>query len=41
MPKVSTMDTVVARSASRNCFIVDIPLPAFRLLGVCNLMFML
>ena len=41
VPKVSTIDTVVAMSDSRNCFSVAIPLPAFRLLGVCSLMFII
>ena len=39
VPKVSAMDTVVAKRDSRNCFSEDIPLPFFRLFGVCNLMF--
>ena len=41
VPKVSTIDTVVARSDSRNCFSVAIPLPVFRLLGVCSLIFII
>ena len=39
VPKVSAIDTVVAKSDSRNCFSDPMPLPVFRLLGVCNLMF--
>ena len=39
VPKVSTIDTVVARSDSMNCFIDPIPLPFFSVFGVCNLMF--
>ena len=41
VPNVSAMDTLVAKSDSRNCFNEDIPLPAFRLFGVCNLIFIL
>ena len=39
VPKVSAIDTVVARIDSRNCFKVPIPLPIFILLGVCSFMF--
>ena len=41
VPNVSAMDTLVAKSDSRNCFIDVIPLPAFRLFGVCSLMFIM
>ena len=39
VPNVSAMDTVVAKSDSTNCFSEAMPLPDFRLLGVCSLMF--
>jgi hypothetical protein len=39
VPNVSAMDTVVANSDNRNCFSELIPLPIFKLFGVCSLMF--
>ena len=39
VPNVSAMDTLVAKSDSKNCFNEAIPLPAFKVFGVCNLMF--
>ena len=39
VPNVRAMETLVAKSDSRNCFNEDIPLPIFRLFGVCSLIF--
>lgn len=41
VPNVSAMDTLVAKSDNRNCFKEAIPLPIFRLFGVCSLMFIM
>jgi hypothetical protein len=39
VPKVSMIETVVANNDNKNCLQDDIPLPIFRLLGVCSLIF--
>jgi hypothetical protein len=41
VPKVSTIEMVVATIERRNCLKEESPLPALSVLGVCNLTFIM